>query len=189
VLELGAPVFGARSYLAVSGGIAVAEVLGSRSTDLLSGLGPQPLCDGDRLPIGALLGSQPECEPVVPWSVPAAPLSVPVWLGPRDDWFTDPAAMLRAGAWTVGSASNRIGLRLEGSALARTEGRRGAELLTEPMFPGVVQVPPNGQPVIFLADGPTTGGYPVIGVVPPAALAALAQLLPGAPVRMRPALA
>jgi biotin-dependent carboxylase-like uncharacterized protein len=185
-LELGEPVFGARSYLGLSGGVAVPEVLGSRGTDLLSGLGPEPLRDGDRLPLGAPQGDPPACEPIVPVSAPPPWLSVPVLLGPRDDWFDEPARALRSGEWTVSSTSNRIGLRLSGSTVRRTREREGAELPSEPMLPGAMQVPPSGEPVIFLADGPTTGGYPVIGVVPAVVLPLLAQLRPGAPLRFVP---
>jgi allophanate hydrolase subunit 2 len=119
--------------------------------------------------------------------VPPTSLEVPVLLGPRDDWFADPVSALRSAVWTVSSRSNRIGLRLDGDTpLRRTEQRDGVELSSEPMLPGAVQVPPNGLPVIFLADGPTTGGYPVVGVVPAAALPALAQARPGTRVRLTP---
>jgi biotin-dependent carboxylase-like uncharacterized protein len=185
-LELGVADAGLRCYLGVCGGVAVAAVLGSRSTDLLSGLGPGPLRDGSWLPLGAVLGAPPACAAPVPVSVPPGALTVPVLLGPRDDWFADPAAVLRSRAWTVSSRSNRIGLRLQGAPLPRRPERVGAELPSEPMLPGAVQVPPDGQPVIFLADGPTTGGYPVVGVVPPSALPALAQARPGTALRLHP---
>jgi biotin-dependent carboxylase-like uncharacterized protein len=187
-LEVGAPVGGVRCYLAVSGGLAVPETLGSRSTDLLSGLGPEPLTGGAELPLGEPAGPVPGDAGPVPVSVPPASPRVPVLLGPRDDWFTDPLAELRAGRWTVGERSNRIGLRLDGAALSRVPHRRGAELPSEPMVPGAVQVPPNGLPVIFLADGPTTGGYPVVAVVDPAALPALAQARPGSRLTISPRL-
>jgi biotin-dependent carboxylase-like uncharacterized protein len=185
-LELGVPAAGLRGYVACAGGLEVAEELGSRSTDLLSGLGPAVVTDGDRFELGAA-GEVPSDAGPVPVSVPAARIAVPVLLGPRDDWFEDPAAALRASVWTVGSASNRIGLRLSGQPLVRVPERAGKELPSEPMCPGAVQVPPSGQPVVFLADGPTTGGYPVVGVVPEAALGALAQARPGSEVILRPA--
>lgn len=185
-LTLGIAEHGLRCYVALSGGLDTDDVLGSRGTDLLSGLGPNPVSDGDRLALGTVRGDPPaEAEPV-PVTVPPALLDVPVLLGPRDDWFVAPADALRARTWTVGSASNRIGLRLEGTGLARVPDREGVELPSEPMLPGAVQVPPIGQPVIFLADGPTTGGYPVIAVVPRSALPGLAQASPGSQLRLHP---
>ncbi len=104
-------------------------------------------------------------------------------LGPRDDWFT-PAARktLLTADYAVSPTGNRVGVRLTGPALAR---ERPGELPSEPMVLGAVQVPANGLPLIFLADHPTTGGYPVIGVVHPADLALLAQARPGTTVRFR----
>jgi biotin-dependent carboxylase-like uncharacterized protein len=177
-LEVGGPDGGLRNYLAFSGGLDVPPVLGSRSTDLLSGLGPEPVRAGQRLPLGDPRPAPADGSPV-PVSVPPARVVVPALLGPRDDWFTDPAAGLRAAGWTVDPASNRVGLRLKGRPLTRAPERDGVELPSEPMVPGAVQVPPSGQPVVFLADGPTTGGYPVVGVVPEAELPKLAQARPG----------
>lgn len=186
VLEMGAARAGVRGYLAVAGGVAVEPVLGSRSTDLLSGLGPEPLSDGVRLPIGEACGEVPRPDVVPVAGPPVGELTLPLVLGPRDDWFT-PAALrlLAAGRWRVSAASNRVGLRTEGPALERTE---GGELPSEGMVAGAVQVPPDGRPVVFLADHPTTGGYPVVGVVPVAALAAAAQAAPGLAVRFVPLL-
>jgi len=184
-LELGVLDAGLRSYLACSGGLDVPEELGSRSTDLLSGLGPAKVSDGDRLALGAV-GDAPADASPVPASVPPALVTVPVLLGPRDDWFVDPAGALRGRVWTVGPASNRIGLRLAGEPLERAAEWDGQELPSEPVRPGAVQVPPSGQPVVFLADAPTTGGYPVVGVVPESALGALAQARPGTKVRLSP---
>jgi allophanate hydrolase subunit 2 len=86
----------------------------------------------------------------------------------------------------VSPESNRVGLRLSGPALRRAEEYRGRELPSEPVVTGAVQVPTSGRPVVFLADHPTTGGYPVIGVVPTSALPALAQARPGTTIRLRP---
>ncbi|MFF9171685.1 MULTISPECIES: biotin-dependent carboxyltransferase family protein [unclassified Streptomyces] len=180
VLDVGPAVRGVRAYVAVSGGIAVDPVLGSRSTDLLSGLGPAPLADGAVLPLG------PETVPyarvdVAPQPCPPDELVLRVVLGPRDDWFTPRAlGVLTTRAYRVSAASNRIGLRTEGPALERA---RPGELPSEGMVLGAVQVPPDGRPVVFLNDHPTTGGYPVIGVVRAADLAAAAQAVPGTPVR------
>ncbi|MBF6050107.1 5-oxoprolinase/urea amidolyase family protein [Streptomyces sp. NRRL B-1677] len=184
VLDVGRAAGGLRSYVAFAGGLAVPPVLGSRSRDLLSGLGPEPLAAGAVLPLGAPCGPPAHAD-AVPWAgPPVGELVLPVVLGPRDDWFT-PAALrtLARGAFRVAAASNRIGLRTEGPALERaTDG----ELPSEGMVLGAVQVPPDGRPVVFLADHPTTGGYPVVGVVPEAELAAAAQAVPGTPVRFVP---
>lgn len=180
VLEVGAAAAGVRGYVAFAGGIAVEPVLGSRCADLLSGLGPPPLRDGDVLPVGTLAGAPVRLDGPV-YAGPVGELVLPVVLGPRHDWFTEGAlATLAAGRYRVSSESNRIGLRLRGPALERAvEG----ELPSEGMVLGAVQVPTDGRPLVFLADHPTTGGYPVIGVVPREYLAAAAQALPGTPVR------
>jgi allophanate hydrolase subunit 2 len=108
-------------------------------------------------------------------------------LGPRDDWIDDAAARLRAGTWTVASTGDRVGVRLEGPDLERAPERRGEELRSEGLVGGAVQVPPDGQPVVFLADHPTTGGYPVLAVVLAEDLWRCAQLRPGEGVRFTPA--
>ncbi|MFF8837934.1 biotin-dependent carboxyltransferase family protein [Streptomyces sp. NPDC015130] len=183
LLEVGAAVRGLRSYVAFGGGLAVDPVLGSRSTDLLSGLGPAPLTEGTVLPLGADTAVRGSVD-APPWPGPPDELLLRVRLGPRDDWFT--AAALRAfatRAYRVSPASNRIGLRLDGPALDRA---RPGELASEGMVLGAVQVPPDGRPVVFLADHPTTGGYPVVAVVREADLGAAAQAVPGTPVRFIP---
>ncbi|MCR6486903.1 biotin-dependent carboxyltransferase family protein [Amycolatopsis sp. OK19-0408] len=178
-VSVGTPAAGLRCYLAVSGGIAVEPVLGSRSRDVLSDIGPEPLAVGDVLPLGEP-GIPAGADVVVPVLAPGE-LVVPVTLGPRDDWLDDPAAGLSAW-WTVTAESNRVGLRLDGTPLRRAvEG----ELPSEGVVTGAIQVPPSGLPVVFLADHPTTGGYPVAAVVRPAALGALAQARPGTRVRFR----
>lgn len=178
VVELGTPTRGLRTYLAVRGGIAVEPVLGSRSTDLLSGLGPPVLSAGDRLPIG--IPAEPrddirvDCAPVA--SLPELP-ELRVVPGPREGWFTEDAlTTLTSGPYEVTPQSNRVGVRLEGPPPRR--GRAG-ELPSEGMVTGAVQVPPDGRPIIFLPDHPTTGGYPVIAVVMSADLPLAAQLRPG----------
>ncbi|MEU5260023.1 biotin-dependent carboxyltransferase family protein [Amycolatopsis sp. NPDC021455] len=180
-LTLGTPAAGLRCYLAVSGGIAVEPVLGSRSRDVLSGIGPDPLKAGDVLPLDVPVGVPAGADVVVPVAAPAD-LVVPVTLGPRDDWFDDPAGGLSAG-WTVTAESNRVGLRLDGTPLRRAV---DGELPSEGVVTGAIQVPPSGLPVVFLADHPTTGGYPVAAVVKTAALNALAQARPGTRIRFRP---
>ncbi|MGW2470468.1 5-oxoprolinase subunit C family protein [Streptomyces bauhiniae] len=180
VLEVGAAVAGVRSYLAVAGGVAVEPVIGSRATDLLSGLGPPPLADGTVLPLGPPTAAPARLD-TAPQPAPPAELVLRVTLGPREDWFT-PRALetLTSRTYRVSPASNRIGLRTEGPTLARA---RSGELPSEGMVLGAVQVPPDGLPLLFLADHPTTGGYPVVAVVHPADLPGAAQARPGTPLR------
>ncbi|MGC9666910.1 biotin-dependent carboxyltransferase family protein [Planosporangium sp. 12N6] len=179
-VEVGPARYGVRSYLAVAGGVDVPAVLGSRSTDTLSGLGPRPLRDGDELPLGEPAGD-PAPVDFVPVSVPRGDLVLRVRLGPRDDWFTDPTELFRHG-YTIDVNSNRVGARLTGRGLTRAV---AGELPSEGIVLGAVQVPANGQPLVFLADHPTTGGYPVVGVVDDADLPLLAQARPGDRVRFR----
>ncbi|WP_105974149.1 5-oxoprolinase subunit C family protein [Streptomyces geranii] len=183
LLDIGTALSGVRTYVAVSGGVTVEPVLGSRSTDLLSGLGPPPLTHGAVLPLGHEIGVHARVD-VAPQPAPPAELVLRVTVGPRDDWFTPTA--LRAfttSTYRVSSASNRIGLRTEGPPLERAF---PGELPSEGMVLGAVQVPPDGRPVVFLADHPTTGGYPVIAVVRTADLPAAGQATPGTPVRFVP---
>ena len=177
-LTVGPATAGVRSYIAIAGGVAVDPVLGSRSTDTLAWLGPPVVSAGMDLPIGV-----PEREPQA-HDTPRRPVSGPLRLlpGPRADWFTDPLVHLCATSYAVGGASNRIGLRLQGAPLVRV---REGELASEGMVLGAVQVPPDGQPVVFLADHPVTGGYPVAAVVHPEDLHRCAQLRPGERVRFR----
>ena len=185
-LRLGPPSAGLRAYLAVRGGIDVPPVLGSRSYDTLSAIGPAPLAIGDVLPVGDATSGDPVVDAVAPpWGAEGdgAGAVLDALLGPRDDWFT-PAALeaLRTGVFTVTPASDRVGVRLEGPVLERAV---ADELPSEPMALGSLQVPPGGHPIIFLADHPVTGGYPVIAVLTDAAVDRAAQLAPGRRVRFR----
>jgi biotin-dependent carboxylase-like uncharacterized protein len=171
VVRLGAPAAALRSYLAVRGGFAVAPVLGSCSTDTLSGLGPPLVRAGDRLEVGPPEGAVSGYASIAD----LAPAVLPVRFGPRADWFT--AAARRAlveTQWTVRSDSDRVGVRLDGPRLERD---RDGELPSEAVLPGALQVPPDGRPILFGPDAPVTGGYPVIAVV--TALDRAAQLRPG----------
>ncbi len=182
VLALGMPVSGLRTYVSVRGGVAVERLFGSASSDPTSGLGPPPLAVGTRVEVG------PEpSEPVArtdvagPARPPVGDLVVRTVAGPRDDWFESGAmTALAASAWTVTSDSDRVGIRLSGPTLARS---RTGELPSEGVVRGAVQVPASGQPLVFLADHPTTGGYPVIAVVLDEDTDALAQARPGDRVR------
>lgn len=174
-LAVGAVTAGARVYVGVRGGLAVPPVLGSRSADTLAGLGPDPLAAGDALPVGPDPGTA--VRPPEPVPDPPEVSSVRVVPGPRDDWFTPAAvASFFAQAWELAASADRVGARLEGEPLAR---ERTDELPSEGTVPGCVQVPPSGLPVVLLQDAPTTGGYPVLGVVHPEDLPVLAQLRPG----------
>jgi len=167
-------------YVAVRGGIDVAPVLGSRSTDTLSGIGPAPLERGDVLTVGVEPGVAPVGET---WPVRPGGDVVRISPGPRADWFTDAAIADLAGRWAVAGAS-RVGVRLSGSPLERAV---TDELPSEGLVRGAIQVPPDGAPIVMLADHPTTGGYPVIAVVHPADVATLAQHPVGTTVTLRPA--
>lgn len=183
-LRLGTFAHGIRAYLAVRGGIDAPEVLCSRSADVLAGLGMPRLAAGDALAIGATPAEHVPAVDVAPWGAPPDDvLDLDLAPGPRGDWFTaDARDTLFAAAWTVGAAADRVGVRLEGPPLARTHDR---ELPSEGMVPGALQVPPDGRPVILGADGPVTGGYPVIAVMTDAAQALLAQARPGIGIRFR----
>ena len=181
-VTVGTPRTGLRSYLAVRGGFDVPPVLGSRSTDHLAGVGPARPAAGDVLPVGP--NPAAPAAPPPPAAPPAAggdPVVLEVDLGPRDDWFTDEAVAAFLGAtFTVTPAGDAVGLRLDGPALTR---RRTGELPSEGVVRGAVQVPPDGQPIVFQADHPVTGGYPVIAVLTPAAADRAAQIRPGRRVR------
>lgn len=182
VLTLGPPRSGLRSYLAVRGGVAVPAVLGSRATDVLSGLGPDPLTAGAVLPIGPApravptVDQAPVCEPG------SGGLVLRARRGPRSDRVHDE---LFGRVWTVSSRSDRIGARLDGPPLRHVTGL--GELPSEGVVRGAVQVPPSGEPVLFLADHPVTGGYPVVAVVVDADVDLAAQARPGQEIRFQEA--
>jgi KipI family sensor histidine kinase inhibitor len=194
-LELGPPSRGIRAYVAVRGGLDVPAVLGSRSTDLLAGLGPAPLTAGTVLRCGRTHSARVGVAEVGdvgardPSSLPAPGdvVELRLVLGPRDDWFDDAAlALLAAQEWEVTERSNRVGLRLAGAEPLRRAGAyEDAELPSEGCVTGALQVPPDGQPVLFLADHPLTGGYPVVGAVRASDVGLAGQLPPGARLRFR----
>jgi KipI family sensor histidine kinase inhibitor len=189
-LTVGIPTSGLRSYLAVRGGFDLEPVLGSLSTDVLAGLGPAPVTAGAVLPVGTPAGGIPAVTlagpPVGPLDelINPAEVVLDVVLGPRTDWFSaDAVDVLTGQSWLVSPRSNRVGLRLEGDSLTRVI---DAELPSEGTVSGAIQIPPNGQPVLFLADHPLTGGYPVIGSVATHHLPLAGQLPPGARIRFNP---
>lgn len=182
-LRLGTPMTGLRTYLAVSGGIDVDPVLDSRSTDVLAGLGPPAVQAGDVLPVGDARGAMPGLD-VAPVKDPeGAELVVRIGPGPRREWFTEDAwATLVGQVYGVSSDCDRVGVRLDGTPLQR---RQTGELPSEGMTRGALQIPPSGTPVLFLADHPVTGGYPVIAYVVDEDVDLCAQLRPGQTLRFR----
>jgi biotin-dependent carboxylase-like uncharacterized protein len=181
ILSLGTPVLGLRSYLAVRGGIAVPAVLGSRSFDTLSGIGPPPPRRGDVLPIGPPAASFPGVEQAPVGPVIGERVNLRVVPGPREDWFVDPDLLVRT-QWVASDRSDRVGVRLAGPALAHRWPNR--QLPSEGVGRGAIQVPPSGGPLILGPDHPVTGGYPVIGVIVDDDTDIVAQLRPGQPVRL-----
>lgn len=187
VISIGAPPRGVYSYLAVRGGWLVDPVLDSASGDVLAGLGPRRLEAGDELVVArgwseSVAAAAPHVQRTV--SAPDEVTFLDVVLGPRDDWFTDEAlARLTEQQWTVTPRSNRIGLRLEGET--PLERSVTDELTSEATVSGALQVPPDGQPVLFMADHPVTGGYPVIACLVGDQLDRAAQVPIGARVRFR----
>ncbi|MGB3353448.1 MAG: 5-oxoprolinase/urea amidolyase family protein [Mycobacterium sp.] len=181
VISLGAPHSGLRSYLAVRGGFDVAPVLGSRSYDVMSALGPLPLRAGDVLPVGEHTDDFPELDQAPVAAIADDVLELMVVPGPRDDWFVDPDILVRTN-WQVTNRSDRVGIRLVGMPLEYR--RPDRQLPSEGATRGAIQVPPNGFPVILGPDHPVTGGYPVIGVVVDDDIDKLAQARPGQTVRL-----
>lgn len=187
---------GVRSWLAVAGGIAVAPVLGSRSTDLKAGFGGhqgRALKKGDRLPLGpspldaAQRARRAFGVRAPAWALEGAAdageaIALRVMPGPECELFTATSvAALWRESWRLTPQSNRMGSRLDGPVLAR---RRAGDMLSSGVVPGTVQVPPSGQPIILMGDAQTTGGYPRIGVVIRADLWKLAQAPLGGMLRL-----
>jgi allophanate hydrolase len=176
------------AYLAVSGGIDLAPAFGSRASYWRAGLAGvlgRPLQPGDRLPCGSEGGTDPrEWRSRSPWD--GTPGPVRVVLGPQDDHF--PPASIEAffaQDWQATPAQDRMGLRLQGEPLAHTR-PAAADIVSDGVTPGAIQVPANGQPIVLLADGQTVGGYPKIATVITADLPRLAHLRPGSRIRFTP---
>ncbi|EFA22100.1 conserved hypothetical protein TIGR00370 [Bifidobacterium gallicum DSM 20093 = LMG 11596] len=192
-LSVGEPVAGVRAYLAVQGGFAARRTLNSSSTDTMSGLGPSPLQPHDTLCVDTVdiraSTSVASCSPAQPraWSTslprPHAVTELTVTPGPRIDWFTKAGqASLFSQVWRVTAQSDRVGLRLAGEPLERTDAR---ELASEATIPGSIEVTGSGLPIVFLRDQPVTGGYPVIAVLDDTSINTAAQLPAGALVKFR----
>ncbi len=181
LISLGVPNSGLRSYLAIRGGVAVLPVLGSRSYDVLSGIGPPPLQPGDILPIGEHTEDYPQLDQAPVAAIPGQLVDLLVVPGPRDDWLADPDALVHT-VWTASDRSDRVGMRLQGRPMTHRD--PGRQLPSEGATRGAIQVPPNGLPVILGPDHPVTGGYPVVGVIADRDIDKVAQVRPGQPVRL-----
>ncbi|MGO3147949.1 MAG: carboxyltransferase domain-containing protein [Leucobacter sp.] len=185
-LELGDATSGVRTTVALRGGVEATKTLGSASHDTLSRLGPPVVQRGDVVRVGAAIEGSVGHPSYGVLRLPQAGDEVVLRIsrGPRANWFeAESHTTLVAQRWQVMPQSDRVGLRLDGSALFRATEFEGLELPSEGVVNGAIQVPPNGQPVIFLTDHPVTGGYPVICVVKAADLDLAAQVPPGAVVR------
>ena len=174
---------GARAYLAIAGGVQVTKVLGSACTDLrarLGGVDGRCLAAGDILALGAAVVPNVDEAAIASWWVNREPdldfnHSGPIRLLPGREPVVPPAALC-ANSWRVSAQSNRQGLRLQGAALTLAD---STDRLSEPVAPGTVQLPPDGQPIVLLAEAQTIGGYPRIGHVISCDLPRLAQLRAG----------
>ena len=188
MLAVGQPTAGARCYVAVRGGFAEAPVMGSCATDTLAHVGPAPVAVGDWLAVRPAPATSVVAAPELPPAdLPTLEQEVvlDVVMGPRTDWFTPEAiARFAAQRWQVTPQSNRVGLRLAGEV--PLDRAITGELPSEGAALGALQVPPSGQPVLFLADHPLTGGYPVIGCVAPYHLDRAGQIPVGAWLRFNP---
>jgi biotin-dependent carboxylase-like uncharacterized protein len=182
VLSVGPASAGIRYYVAVRGGFAVEPVLGSRSRDVLAGLGPPQVAAGDLLPVGAQPAERIPPVDAVPVDPPTAgEVELALRPGPRRSWFADAAWEALTGTrWTVSPRSDRTGVRLDGVPLERAV---AGELPSEGMLRGAIQVSPDGAPTVLGADHPVTGGYPVLAVVTDATVDRLAQARPGQHIR------
>ena len=181
VISLGAPHAGLRTYLGVRGGIDVTPVLGSRSYDVMSAIGPLPLQPGDVLPVGEHTDEYPVLDQAPVAAITEHLVEVMVVPGPRDDWLVDPDALVHT-IWMASDCSDRVGMRLDGRPLRYRWPDR--QLPGEGATRGAIQVPPNGLPVILGPDHPITGGYPVVGVLTDEDIDKVAQVRPGQYVRM-----
>jgi biotin-dependent carboxylase-like uncharacterized protein len=181
-VRVDAPVGSVWAYLAVRGGVEIAPVLGSRSHDTLGGVGPPALAAGSVLAAGP--------DPLSPLAADHAPqrrgseARVRIWDGPQHDWFIGGIQCLVGRPWTVTSELSRVGVRLGAGEFARTT-RARPQMDSAGLVAGAVQVTPAGEPIVMLANHPTTGGYPVIAVVDPDDLSDLVQTRPGSSVHFR----
>ena len=179
-VQFGRCLAGARASLAVGGGIAVEPVLGSRATSIVGRMGPfggRPLAAGDILPIGHRYGESDRRPIGMPLSLPRGGARLRAMPGPHEALFSAPALeRFFSAGFTVTPSSNRMGYRLDGPPLPRSD---ATEILSDATPIGSVQVPRSGQPILLMADRQTTGGYPKIATVITADLSVAGQLAPG----------
>ncbi len=189
-VRVDAPADAVWAYLSVRGGVEVEPVLGSRSHDTLGNVGPPPLLPDSVLPVGPDPGSDLVVDHAPGRHTadrhgrgdPHRPLRI--WDGPQHDWFVGGCHAVVGRTWHVGTEISRVGLRLGAGEFSRTshwESRMASTGLIE----GAIQVTPSGEPIVMLANHPTTGGYPVIAVVDPDDLPVLVQTRPGSTIRFR----
>ncbi|SHF35030.1 biotin-dependent carboxylase uncharacterized domain-containing protein [Vibrio gazogenes DSM 21264] len=176
------------TYLAIQGGINVPLVMGSAATDLQAGFGGmdgRSLQKGDRLFVGERHGiNDAVVSERVGLLLPIPDAIIRVCTGPEFGHYSPHAqARFFTTAWQVSPQSNRMGFRLEGAPI---EAQSEIKLLSHAVFPGVIQLPPDGQPIILAAEGQTSGGYPRMAVVIDSDLWRLGQLRPGESVYFQP---
>ena len=187
VLDLRSRMNHARGYLAVSGGINVPIVLGSRSTDVRAGFGGvdgRALRKHDRIAIGSTAHTPPRRgDWRVGWPRAERTLEVRFIAGMQAAWFDERSrATFRRAIYQTSASGDRTGMQLKGPNLSLTETRG---LVSQPVVAGSIQVPPDGAPIILMSECQTIGGYPQIGHVISADLPSLARALPGTPVTFR----
>lgn len=181
-LRIDAPPGAVWAYLAVRGGLVIDPVLGSRSYDTLGHVGPDLLADGAELTIGPDPGTELPAD-----HAPRRPIHdrvIRVWDGPQHDWFVGGTYDLVQRSWTVTNEISRVGVRLAAGDMVRSPHSQ-PQMSSIGLVEGAVQVTPAGEPIVMLANHPTTGGYPVIAVVDPDDLPVLVQARPGAEVTFR----
>lgn len=184
VVTLGMARSGLRAYVAARGGFDVPATLGSCSTDTLSGLGPAPLSIGDVLELGPRPGDLAEIDVAAVATPTSGEVELRLHRGPRDNWVDDADALVHT-RWQASDRSDRVGMRLSGKASGLAHRDPGRQLPSEGIVRGAIQVPPSGEPVIFLADHPVTGGYPVVAVVVDDDVDLAAQIRPGQHIKLR----
>ncbi len=184
-LEIGPRACGLRTYLSFRGGLAVEPILGSRSWDSLGRIGPEPLTAGSLLPVGIAAPEEPRIDIAPVPSPPSGAVTLTVDPGPRHHWFTSQSwEILASGKLSISPESDRVGLRLMGGQITRSQAYLERSLASEGLVRGAIEVPPDGLPIILGVDHPTTGGYPVIAVIAAEEYHQCAQLTPGQPVRL-----
>ena len=180
--RIDAPAGSVWAYLSVRGGVDVEPVLGSRSTDTLGHIGPDPLRTDDILSAGVDPGSELAADHAPDRR--RADGTVRIWDGPQHDWFIGGRQTLIERPWRITNELSRVGVRLETGEFARTT-RSEPQMPSIGLVEGAIQITPAGEPIVMLANHPTTGGYPVIAVVDPDDLSHLAQTRPGETVSFR----